>query len=222
MANPIDDLLKGIASVFRNLQPESPVVQRFRESMQIDYWKWHDGIGYNIELLKQATPSERRQIEALVMERGARDWRDVEALAALQTPQAVEELRQALHRGAHAIAMAVLAYAPRLVSVKDRTAALVAAIEGAEIGSGLAEALRLIKLFHPPEVIDALFRAVLIRHNVVLLVAMLMFLCGLAKSDFDYDLRPFYFRFQSEDRAAPFRELCEKAGVDAERYLRTR
>ena len=61
-----------------------------------------------------------------------------------------------------------------------------------------------------------------VRPNVVLLVAMLMFLYGLAKSDFDYDLRPFYFRFQSGDREVPFRELCEKAGVDAERYLRTR
>lgn len=214
--------MEGIANAFRTLRPVSPAVQRFRESMQIDYWKWHDGIGYDIELLKQATPSERQQIETLVMERGARDWRDVEALAAIQTPQAVEELRQALHRGDHAIAMAVLAHAPGVVAEKDRIAALVSAIEGAEIGSGLAEALRLIQSYHPPQVIDALFRAILIRPNVVLLVAMLMFLYGLAKSDFDYDLRPFYFRFQSGDREAPFRELCEKAGVDAERYLRAR
>ena len=214
--------MQGISHALRTFRPASPVVQRFRESMQIDYWKWHDGIGYDIGVLKQATQEERRQIEALVMQRGARDWRDVEALAAIHTPKAVEELRHALTRGDQAIAMAVLEYAPALVSENDRTAALVSAIEGAEIGSGLAEALRLVKHVHPPEVIDALFRATLTRPNVVLFVAMLMFLYGLAKSDFDYDLRPFYFRFQSGDREAPFRELCEKAGVNAERYLRTR
>ncbi|MBS1827684.1 MAG: hypothetical protein JST93_20385 [Acidobacteria bacterium] len=186
--------------MFRAFLPQSPAVERFRESMQIDYWKWHDGIGYDIELLKQANADERRQMEALILARGARDWRDVEALAALRTPKAIEELRQALHRGDHDIAMAVIEHAPDLVTDAERTVALVSAIAGAEIGSGLAEALRLIKHFHPPEVIDALFRAVLTRPHQALLVPVLTRICGPAK----------------------FRELCETAGVEADQFLRTR
>ncbi len=37
----------------------SPLVRRFRESMAIDYYKWHDGIGYDITLIAEASPRER-------------------------------------------------------------------------------------------------------------------------------------------------------------------
>jgi hypothetical protein len=34
------------------------LVARFRDSMVMDYEKWHDGLGYDLELIKKATPEE--------------------------------------------------------------------------------------------------------------------------------------------------------------------
>jgi hypothetical protein len=33
-------------------------LQRFEKSMVIDFEKWHDGIGYDIEAIKLASPTE--------------------------------------------------------------------------------------------------------------------------------------------------------------------
>src|SRR5687767_8856648 len=38
------------------------VVQRFEDGMSIDYEKWHDGIGYDLDVLKEATPEDRKAI----------------------------------------------------------------------------------------------------------------------------------------------------------------
>ena len=53
----------------------------------------------------------------------------------------------------------MLEYAPNLVTDEERTQVLVSAIDRAEIGYGLAEALRVARKFHPPQVMDALQRA---------------------------------------------------------------
>ena len=37
--------------------PDS-AVRRFERSMVMDYEKWHDGTGYDLEALKEATPDE--------------------------------------------------------------------------------------------------------------------------------------------------------------------
>ena len=46
-------------------RPASSAVQRFRESMTINYERWHDGIGYELEILKTATPEELVAIEGI-------------------------------------------------------------------------------------------------------------------------------------------------------------
>lgn len=212
-----NEVLESLSGIL----PESPLVRRFRESMAIDYYKWHDGIGYDIALIAQANMQERTRIEALLLARGARDWRDVEALAALATPPAQDVLRAALQCSEHVVAIAVLDYAPHLPTQQERITVLRNAIAHAEIGSGLAEVLRHIQRFHPQPILDALFQAVLQRPRQVvpLLVAMLLYLHGKAKSDFDYDQRPFFFRFQEAGREPPFRELCARVGADPARYL---
>jgi hypothetical protein len=51
--------------------------------MQIGYMEWHDGIGYDLEALRELSNDEIKQIETLLVARKDQDWRDVEALAAL-------------------------------------------------------------------------------------------------------------------------------------------
>jgi hypothetical protein len=205
---------------------DTEAVRRFRESMVIDHEKWHDGIGYDLAVLRAATPGERGAIESLLLARGAADWRDVEALAALGTPAALAALQDALATGSTEIRLAVLRHAPDLVSHDVRVANLVAALESAEPFGGLSQTLAEVPACHPPPVLDALFRGALERGGDVAVhfAAMLAFLHGKADEPFDWNQRPFFLRFHTEvrsEREAVFRELCELIGVDAGQYVRT-
>lgn len=204
--------------------PAASLVERFRNSMAIDYEKWHDGVGYEVGLIAQATPAERNQIEQLLLGRGARDWRDVEALAALGTPPALGVLREALQNADDEIRVAVLQHAPDLVDQSERTVALVDALAGAEFGSGLTQALGEVEDFHPPAVIDALFRGALRRDGQVAVhfAAMLTYLYGKAAEPFEWEQRDFFLKFNADDRAereSCFRELCDHIGFDADELL---
>ncbi len=48
------------------IDAESPL-RRFEQSMIMDYEKWHDGIGYDLNALREASPSERETIEKILM-----------------------------------------------------------------------------------------------------------------------------------------------------------
>lgn len=199
-------------------------VRRFRESMVIDYEKWHDGVGYDLDALRAATPAERKEIESLLVARGASDWRDVEALAALGTPAAREALEYAMDHGNAEIRLAVMRHAPDVAEDDGSTAALVSALRTANLFGGLSQALDAVEEFHPPAVIDALFRGALDRDGeaAVHFAAMLTFLHGKADEAFDWEQRPFFLRFHTEDRSereAAFRELCDRIGADAAKYL---
>ena len=208
--------------------PKLPaVVERFMESMEMNYEKWHDGTGYDLDIIERATPEERVELENFLVNRPVSDWRDIEALAALDSPRARALLRRALTSGNRELAAAVTDYAPEVVSEKEQTAALVAALEGLEIYGGLTQALLQVEEFHPPKIIEALFRGVLERDGdtAVHFAAMLMFLHRQAKTSFDWDQRPLFLRFQTDvpaEREAAFRELCEKLGVDANAHLAAR
>jgi len=185
---------------------------------------WHDGIGYDLGALHAATPAERREIETQLLARGASDWRDVEALAALGTPAALAALRDALATGGTELRLAVMRRAPHLVSDEQRTAILVQALQTAEFFGGLSQALGELPGFHPTPVLDALFRGALERGGdaAVHFAAMLAFLHGKADEPFDWDQRPFFLRFHTEvrsEREAVFRELCTLVGVPAGTYV---
>jgi hypothetical protein len=79
--------------------------------------------------------------------------------------------------------------------------------------------------FHPPGVVETLFRGALNRDGeaAVHFAALLFFLHGKADEPFDWNHRPFFLRFNTDDRKeriAVFRELCEIVGVDPKQYLR--
>jgi diadenosine tetraphosphatase ApaH/serine/threonine PP2A family protein phosphatase len=210
------------------LQPEFPsgsAPDRFRQSMAIDYAKWHDGIGYDLDIIRNATPQELAEIEQLLLDRPVSDWRDVEALAAIDSPRARAVLLQTLRHPDHQVRTAVAEYASHLVSDDERTASLVAALEHAELYEGLSQALDQVESFHPPRIIDALFRGLLKRkgENAVHFAAMLMFIHGKASTSFDWDQRPFFLQFHTEDREdrrRHFRELCQRIDVNPDEMLR--
>ena len=194
---------------------------RFERSMAIDYEKWHDGIGYDVDAIDDATPAERERIERLLLARRYADWRDVEALARLRSPAAEAELRTARELGSTEVRMAVLRHAPWLVSEAEREASLVRALGEATIYGGLTRALDQAEAFHPPAVLDALWRGLLERPGDVAVhfAALLTFLHGRADEPFDMAQRPIFLRFVTEDageRRAAHAELRRHLGVDEE------
>lgn len=208
----------------RTVPKRETAVDRFRESMVGTYERWHDGIGYDVAIFQKATPEELVEIEDLLLSRSIDDWRDVEALAALDSPRARVALRNALKSSSDRVCIAVAQYAPGLISEAERTAILLHALEGSDTYGELTQALLEVESFHPPKIIDALLRGVLARADdaPVHFAAMLMFLHGKADSAFDWEQRPFFLKFHSEnrrERVPHFRELCAKIDVDAEKYL---
>jgi hypothetical protein len=185
------------------LAPEDTALGRFQRSMEINYEKWHDGVGYDLDAIAAASPEERTAMETILLNRNMADWRDAEALALLDTPTASDALRAALPHADAQIRAAIVRSAPQLIPEGERTTTLVKALENATLYGGLSEALDEAAEFHPKEVVDALFRGVQQRdgETAVLFAAMLMFVHGKAASPFDWDQRPFFLRFHTQDRA---------------------
>ena len=195
---------------------------RFIASMTLDYEKWHDGIGYDLDALRAVPGDERADLEALLIARVPRDWRDIEALGFLGTPAARDAVRAALtdpDPHVHRLAASVVGPADDA----PREALLVDALESAGFGS-LSATLEEAEAFHPPRVIEALLRGTLRRPGDVAVhfAALLYFLHGKSSEAFDWDHRPFFLRFNTTDRAereAAFRELCETIGVESDGFL---
>jgi hypothetical protein len=199
-------------------------VQRFKRSMVGNFEQWHDGIGYDLEALHAMSPAERESTEAMLIGRGVRDWRDVEALACFPTPAARKALRTALSQGDPAVGLAIARHAPEVVSDSNRIALLVEALQTALFFGGMGQALDQVADFHPAPIVEVLLRGTIEQSGDVAahFAAMLCFIHGQASEPFDLAQRRFFLRFNTGNRVerqTVFRELCKMIGVEAERYL---
>jgi len=198
---------------------------RFIESMKIDYEKWHDGVGYDLEALKEANNKEREAIERILVNRTPPDWRDIEALATLNTPRARSALKVAVLSGIHEVNMAVIRYAPELVNDQLKTKLIVEALKSASFYYGLRQTLDVVEKYHPKEVVRELFHGLLKREGEVAVhfAAMLFYIYGKAETSFDWEKRAFFLKFNTNklsDRKIIFKEFCEKINVDYREYLK--
>jgi len=203
---------------------ERSFLRRFEDSMVMNFDKWHDGVGYDLDALRAMEPDEKCLIEAMLLRRGARDWRDIEALACIDTPQARAAIQGAMNSPNPEVRNAVTRCAPELIPAATRAASLVQGLETANFFGGLTETLEQVATFHPPLIVDALLRGALWRSGelAVHFCAMLCYIHGEAATPFDLAQRSFFIRFDTDNRAkreVVFSELCDKIGVDAARYL---
>ena len=226
------DAIRAAANVSRPLpQPSiaggSAAIERFIASTVIDFNKWHDGEGYDLDALRDLSPDEQKF--ALSQITPPKSWRDVEALEALRASgnaNAERALRHALGTAESEVRLAVLRAAPDLVDEATRTASLVRALEGAGSFDGLDATLSQVEEFHPPEVVTALFRGLFTRDGTTAChyAAMLAFVHGKAESSFDWSLRPLFLRFNTNaplERISAFLALCELLGVESGPLLAT-
>ena len=202
---------------------DSPI-RRFEKSMEINYEKWHDGVGYDIEAIGTASPAEKKAIEQMLIQHKPRDWRDIEALAKIGTKRAREAIKEAIKDPNPDVRVAVTRFSPDLVSDDERTKSIVDALQHAELFGGLSQVLDNVEEYHPTEVKEALISGLLNREGeiAVLYAAMLFYLYGKAKEPFDMKQRPFFLRFNTEnreERVEVFRELCEQLDIYPGKYL---
>lgn len=198
-------------------QDPDPPLQRFLRGMPMDLDKWRDGTGHDLGALAEASPEERVAIEAALLAHRPRTWREVEALAALATPRAEAALREALDDPDPEVRLAVARHVPAVMAAEHRTRLLVEALESAEVYAGLTQALDQVAEWHPPAVERALWRGLLTRSGEVAVhfAAMLAWIHGQASAPFDWDQRPFFLRFNTEnaeERQAAFHELAGRLG----------
>ena len=194
-------------------------------STDIDYERWHDGVPYDLDALRELEGAERAETEAWLLARAGEDWRDLEGLLALGSERAREAVvEQMLHGSIRQRLEAAKRFPPDPAIEGDREAAIVQGLAESTILTGLSAAIGLAEAYPSPVVVDALFRAVL-RPDLEIGVhaaALLAFLHGKAKEPFDWDRRPFFLQFHDADpnlRRAAFEQLCRECGVDPARYL---
>jgi hypothetical protein len=203
----------------------SAAYERFMASTNIDYERWHDGVGYDLEALGALQGGEREDAERWLVGRAGNDWRDLEGLVALGTATARAAVVEQLRHGKLEQRLWAARYLAGDASLTaDREVAVVAGLESALLYGGLTVALDLATEERSPAMVDALFRACLrdAGEAAVQAAARLAFIHGAAKDEFDWDLRPLYLRFNTPDRGereAAFRELCARCGVDPAPFL---
>ncbi|NRF68928.1 hypothetical protein HLB44_18195 [Aquincola sp. S2] len=199
----------------RRYPEDSPLVARFRISMALDYDAWHDGTGYDLEAIDAASPAEREAMMQLLIDRGLDDWRDIEAVTRIGGEKADQLLKRLQRQGSARQRLHVLRHAPQQVDDQQRTEALVQALTEGESFGSLSACLDEVEAWHPPPVIEALWRAIERPDDTLAIngAAMLAFLHGLADEPFDWSQRPFFLRFGSDDadeRAAARAELRQR------------
>jgi len=180
-------------------------IARFERSLLIGYEQWHDGVGYDVAVLRELSDRERQGIEARLTPPDG--WRDVEALAVLASlgsDSARAELRRVGTSGSSETRLAVMRYAPQFVDDSARAAALVEALDSATAFDSFTTTLEQVAAFHPRPVIEALWRGLETRQGDVAshYAGMLAFLHGKAESSFDWALRPLLLEFKTENAAA--------------------
>lgn len=197
-------------------------MNRFLDSMEMNYEKWHDGVGYDLTALDEMTQSDKDYIaEMLISSNQSDPWRKFETLEYIKTARSLAAINSALRHPSLEVRIAASRFARG--ADEDRERVLIEALEQSDLYEGLTQALDQIETFHPPGVIDALLRGLLKRDSVAVNFAgMLFYIFGKADSSFDWNHRPFFLRFSTgerKEREQAFIQLCNIIGVDPKKYI---
>jgi len=200
---------------------------RFMSSLDLDYDRWHDGDGFDLESLAAIDENERGDV---VWELARREptWREIAALEQIDIPPAFMAIKRALRDSESIDTRLAAAAALDGLGKLDEPIDAVLAREIRALGAvddGCTRAL-LMAEDHPTDLVkQALLAASQARTACAMhCAAVLCYLTGAAQEPFDWDLRPLFLRLGPDepepDRAAAFAELC--ALVDREGRTVTR
>jgi hypothetical protein len=193
-------------------------LQRFHQSMRIGYLEWHEAIGYDLDALTQMSPYDLKTIEALLISRKDQDWRDVEALAALNTPRTIAALQECLHSNNNDVKLFAVKFLKEM-EIADRVEEVVLeTLPETKIGEGMTFALDLAKTYPTERIRQKVLWCSLNGNDDIRIhcAALALYLYGVTTSDFDSSYAVI-FEFREPSRAKrlkPFIELCGLIGVD--------
>ena len=195
--------------------------QRFLDSMNIDYYKGHDGVGYALDTLRQLSLDEQKKVEDILIACGLKDWRDIEALAEIGSENAFSAIKDALKSSKFEVRMSATEKLAQngILSEGEIERVLVETIPSATILNGLVFTLRLAENYATPAVRRVLLWCALYGNDDIRVhaAALICYLYGFAESPFDWKHRPFYLRFGDKTlskRKLAYNELCKNIQVD--------
>lgn len=131
------------------------LVDRFRQSMVMDYEKWHDGVGYDLDVLGEMSADEQHQAEMMILAKGVSDWRDLEALDLIGTPRAIAAILEARQSTDSELRLRAHRYGPDSDG-GEREAAIIVALREGQPFSGYFQATEQAAEYPSPKVIETL------------------------------------------------------------------
>lgn len=190
----------------------SDAYRRFAESKVMDYEKWHDGIGYDLDALGEMTEEEREGVISELISH-LQDWRDLEALHYVGTPAAHAAIEKARHSADAQLRVVALKYGPPPSNVESEKTLL----RSLDPATATTDAIEEAAECKTPAVIEALLRCVRECTGPAAYgaVASLLVMHGKLDSVYSWDRRDFILRFvdpPSPDRTAAYAELCAELG----------
>lgn len=184
----------------------SEAYQLFLDSMVMDFDKWHDGIGYDLDVLGQLGSEERASIEELLIKNLERagDWRDVEALVTLGTTSARAAVDKARFHSNTKVRKYALRTIIRNLHSEDMTKEEMTELEEQVIQAvkhgdyEMAEYMPTMRVKRA--LLDSILSAEYNNEIRVSAVAFLLYLCDQASEPFDWSQRPFFLEFSTSKR----------------------
>lgn len=174
--------------------------------MTIDYGKWRDGEPYDIAALSDITDDERDLLTDEICGKSSLDWRDVEALRALDTPKARQRVARAAkrqHDGGGAEALLTEIESGGWTEASEKR--VIEMLEHMESMTGASDRLYdLCEQHQTPAILKQLMRNARIQSDPTMRYssgAFLLYLAGHVDSRyvFDTDHRPHLLDLNSDD-----------------------
>lgn len=175
--------------------------------MVIDYGAWREGTPYDVAALGEVTREERDLLTQELCEKSALDWRDVEALRALATPDALRRLGVAANEQTDGGGIEAFLDEVAQGWTPEIEARFIDKLERVQSMTGALDRLYAIAEAHPtPAVMEQLLRNARIHSDPTVRYSMGGFLLELTghvdtRYTFDVDIRPHLLNLNSANYA---------------------
>lgn len=180
----------------------------------MDFEKWHDGLGYDLDALRELSAEELDSAVAGMIP--VQGWRDLEALDLAGTPAAMAAILAARQSDNAEIRLSAYRYGPKAESSQEEAEILVQLDPETASTDAIEEAAE----YPTPAVIQALLKIVRECTGVEAYgaVASLLVMHGKLDSVYSMDRRDFILRFvdpPNPDREAAYAELLADLGLSS-------
>ena len=199
--------------------PPSAAYDAFVKSMEMDYDNWHDGVGYDLDALSKLGPEERNSATSLLIQRleASGDWRELEALARIDTSLSRRAVRRAFLSGPLQTRLYALRELLAAGEKIDPDPLIAEAFAEGDLYGGLSVAIDLAADYRRVGLIPTLLARAMkgTPEARIHAAALAWFLAGKSEEPFDMSERPLFLRFGEDEatRREARDELVRRIGM---------